>query len=63
MAAYGSVVVRNVTDALVEGFDDPKPSVRFMAAASYIRLVSPLKSNETPHRRVTAKKKSEAKPS
>lgn len=54
---------KDVTDALVDGFDDPKPSVRFMAAASYIRLVSPLKSNEVHHRSVTAKKKSEAKPS
>ncbi len=35
---------KDVTDALLDGFDDPKPSVRFMAAASYIRIVSPLKS-------------------
>lgn len=49
---------KDVTDALVDGFDDPKPSVRFMAAASYIRVTSPLKTPEAhPGTRTHAKKK------
>jgi HEAT repeat protein len=50
---------KDVTDALVDGLDDPKPSVRYMAAASYIRVVSPLKPPEVRHRAVrsSAKKK------
>ena len=49
---------KDVTDALVDGFDDPKPSVRFMAAASYIRVTSPLKTPEgQPRPRTHAKKK------
>jgi len=51
---------KDVTDALLDGFDDPKPSVRFMAAASYIRIVSPVKT-EVRHRpaRASARKKAE----
>lgn len=41
MRALGRFHGTAVTDALLDGFDDPKPSVRYMAAASYIRAVSP----------------------
>ena len=40
---------KDVTDALVDGFDDPKPSVRYMSAASYIRVASPLASARRSH--------------
>lgn len=33
---------KEVTDALLTAFDDSKPSVRFMAAASYIRSTQPV---------------------
>jgi hypothetical protein len=56
---------KNVTDALIEGFDDPKPSVRFMAAASYIRVVSPLKAEKEhqPAGKSARKKPAPANPS
>jgi hypothetical protein len=55
---------KEVTDALIDGFDDPKPSVRYMAAASYIRVVSPLKTEpeHKPARKTTRKKSTTAKP-
>jgi HEAT repeat protein len=60
--ALGKFHGKDVTDALVDGFDDPKPSVRYMSAASYIRVASPLTPPEVqqPKRR-TAKKKPVAK--
>jgi hypothetical protein len=42
--ALGKFQGKDVSDALLDGLDDPKPSVRYMAAASYIRVVSPLKN-------------------
>jgi hypothetical protein len=42
--ALGKFQGKDVSDALLDGLDDPKPSVRYMAAASYIRVASPLKS-------------------
>jgi HEAT repeat protein len=57
---------KQVTEALIDGFDDPKPSVRFMAAASYIRVVSPIKTEtpeQKPARKTPRKKTTAAKPS
>jgi HEAT repeat protein len=39
--ALGDFRGKQVTDALQNVFTDPKPSVRLMAAASYIRASSP----------------------
>ncbi|MBB6144594.1 HEAT repeat protein [Silvibacterium bohemicum] len=60
--ALGKFHGKDVTDALVDGFDDPKPSVRYMSAASYIRVTTPLTPEEvhqTTHK--TSKKKPVAK--
>ena len=54
---------KDVTDALIDGYDDPKPSVRFMSAASYIRVTSPLKPEPAHRERRSAKKKPAAKQS
>jgi len=54
---------KDVTDALLDGLDDPKPSVRFMAAASYIRVASPLKSTEEHRTRKATSKKAAPKQS
>jgi HEAT repeat protein len=53
---------KDVTEALIDGFDDLKPSVRYMAAASYIRVVSPIKSapEQKPQRKTTRRKKTTA---
>jgi HEAT repeat protein len=42
---------KQVTDALQVAFDDPKPVVRLMAAASYIRVSQPVKATQKPHHR------------
>jgi HEAT repeat protein len=42
---------KQVTDALQGTFDDPKPVVRLMAAASYIRASQPVKTRQKPHHR------------
>jgi HEAT repeat protein len=42
---------KQVTDALQGAFDDPKPVVRFMAAASYIRASQPVTTSQRPNRR------------
>lgn len=42
--ALGKFQGKDVSDALLDGLDDPKPSVRYMAAASYICVASPLKN-------------------
>lgn len=42
---------KQVTDALQGAFDDPKPVVRLMAAASYIRVSQPVKVTHKPHHR------------
>jgi HEAT repeat protein len=41
---------KQVTDALQGAFDDPKPVVRLMAAASYIRASQPVTVRQKPHR-------------
>jgi HEAT repeat protein len=42
---------KQVTDALQIAFDDPKPVVRLMAAASYIRASQPVTATQKPHHR------------
>jgi HEAT repeat protein len=42
---------KQVTDALQGAFDDPKPVVRLMAAASYIRASQPVVVRQKPHHR------------
>lgn len=42
--ALGKFHGKDVTDALLAAFDDNKPSVRYMAAASYIRSSQPARS-------------------
>jgi HEAT repeat protein len=48
---------KDVTDALVDGFDDLKPSVRYMSAASYIRVTSPLAPVSRHRTRTAARRK------
>jgi HEAT repeat protein len=47
-----------VTDALQGAFDDPKPVVRLMAAASYIRASQPVPVRQKPHRSGTVTRNS-----
>ena len=42
---------KQVTDALQDAFEDPKPVVRLMAAASYIRASQPATTRQKPRRR------------
>jgi HEAT repeat protein len=50
---------KQVTDALQGAFDDPKPVVRLMAAASYIRASRPVTTSQKPrHRNGVASKNS-----
>jgi HEAT repeat protein len=42
---------KQVTDALQGAFDDPKPVVRLMAAASYLRASRPVKTIQKPRHR------------
>ena len=42
---------KQATDALQGAFDDPKPVVRLMAAASYIRASQPVTATQKPHHR------------
>ena len=50
---------KQVTDALQGAFDDPKPVVRLMAAASYLRASQPETARPKPsHRKGTASKNS-----
>jgi HEAT repeat protein len=49
--ALGDYRGRQVTDALQDVFGDPKPVVRFMAAASYIRTSHPVPTKERGRRR------------
>jgi HEAT repeat protein len=50
---------KQVTDALQGAFDDPKPVVRLMAAASYIRASQPVTAKAKPrHRNGTASRNS-----
>ncbi|HTZ89402.1 MAG TPA: HEAT repeat domain-containing protein [Alloacidobacterium sp.] len=58
--ALGAFHGKEVTDALQGSFDDSKPSVRFMAAASYIRSSQPVQPERKPSRR-RAKTKSGGK--
>jgi HEAT repeat protein len=51
---------KQVTDALQGAFDDPKPVVRLMAAASYIRASQPVTTRQKPRHRngITSKNSS-----
>jgi HEAT repeat protein len=49
---------KQVTDALQGAFDDPKPVVRLMAAASYIRASQPVPVRQKPHRSGTVTRNS-----
>jgi HEAT repeat protein len=52
--ALGEFHGKDVTDALAAAFADKKPSVRFMAAASYIRSSQPVQlEKKTPPKRAT----------
>ena len=42
---------KQVTDALQDAFEDPKPVVRLMDAASYIRASQPATTRQKPRRR------------
>lgn len=54
--ALGEYHSKDVTNALVPVFDDSKPSVRFMAAASYIRSSQPVQpETKTPTKGTKAK--------
>jgi HEAT repeat protein len=54
--ALGAYHGKDVTDALLGVFDDSKPSVRFMAAASYIRSSQPVQpERKTPRNGVKTK--------
>jgi HEAT repeat protein len=48
---------KQVTDALQGAFDDPKPVVRLMAAASYIRASRPVTTTQNPRHRSGAASK------
>lgn len=52
---------KRVTDALHDAFADPKPAVRLMAAASYIRASNPLPAKQKPRRRSGSASKSSAR--
>lgn len=63
--ALGGFHGKDVTDALIEAFDDQKPSVQFMAAAAYIRVTNPVKPPEkpaTPKHVTPTKRRATAKP-
>lgn len=60
--ALGGFHGADVTDALIDGFDDQKPSVRYMAAASYIRVKEPVKPAEPAKRHVTPTRRHTPKP-
>jgi HEAT repeat protein len=51
---------KQVTDALQDAFGDPKPAVRFMAAASFIRASQPVPTKQKPRRRSGIASKSSA---
>jgi HEAT repeat protein len=54
--ALGAFQGKDVTDALSNVFDDSKPAVRFMAAASYIRSSQPVQpEKKTPPKHVKTK--------
>lgn len=55
--ALGEFHGKDVTDALATAFDDSKPSVRFMAAASYIRSSQPAEPEKK-----TSQKRAKTKP-
>lgn len=59
--ALGEFHGKDVTDALAAAFDDSKPSVRFMAAASYIRSNEPVApEKKTPRKRAKTKSSTKA---
>jgi HEAT repeat protein len=49
---------KQITDALQEAFGDPKPLVRLMAAASYIRATHPVQATQNPRHRSRSASKS-----
>jgi HEAT repeat protein len=53
---------KQVTDALQGAFDDPKPVVRLMAAASYIRASQPVTVKQKPHRSAKVTRSSTRQP-
>jgi HEAT repeat protein len=59
--ALGEYRGTQVTDALQDAFGDPKPVVRFMAAASYIRASQPVPTKQKAHRRSGIASKSSAR--
>ena len=48
---WATIESKQVTDALQNVFTDPKPSVRLMAAASYIRASRPAPEKQKEHSR------------
>jgi hypothetical protein len=48
---------KQVTDALQDAFEDPKPSVRLMAAASYLRASQPMPTKQKTGRRSSARQR------
>jgi HEAT repeat protein len=58
--ALGDYRGTQVTDALQDAFGDPKPVVRFMAAASYIRASHPVPTKQKARRRSGIASKSAA---
>jgi HEAT repeats len=52
---------KQVTDALQDAFEDPKPVVRLMAAASYIRATQPVPTKQKTARRNETASKSSAR--
>ena len=58
--ALGDYRDKQVLDALQAAFGDPKPAVRLMAAASYIRASRPLPTKQQARRRSRVASKSSA---
>jgi HEAT repeat protein len=52
---------KQVTDALQDAFEDPKPAVRFMAAAAYIRASQPVPAKQKARARSGIAAKSSAR--
>lgn len=59
--ALGDFQGEQVTGALQDAFGDPKPAVRLMAAASYIRASHPVPTKQKPRRRSGSASKSSAR--
>jgi HEAT repeat protein len=57
--ALGDYRGTQVTDALQEAFGDPKPVVRLMAAASYIRTSHPVPTKQKARRRAEFRRRAQ----